>query len=102
MLCLWFIFVLTLNAVSYVNMRIAIVAGEASGDILGSRLITAMLQHNPELIFEGIAGAEMTAVGCNVLYPMEKLAVMGFSEILPRLRELLSIRKNDEQMIVKN
>lgn len=73
-------------------MRIAIVAGEASGDMLGSRLITALLQHNPNLLFEGIAGTEMVAAGCHALYPMEKLAVMGFSEILPRLREILSIR----------
>ncbi len=74
-------------------MRIAIVVGEVSGDILGSRLIKALLLHHPEITFEGIAGAEMIAIGCNALYPMEKLAVMGFSEILPRLRELLSIRK---------
>ena len=60
-------------------MRIAIVAGEASGDMLGSRLITALLQHNPNLLFEGIAGTEMVAAGCHALYPMEKLAVMGFS-----------------------
>ncbi len=74
-------------------MHIAIVAGEASGDILGSRLIIAMLQQNPDLKFEGIAGAEMVASGCHALYPMEKLAVMGFSEVLPKLREILSIRK---------
>ena len=74
-------------------MHIAIVAGEVSGDILGSRLITAMLQKNPDLKFEGIAGAEMVASGCHALYPMEKLAVMGFSEVLPKLREILSIRK---------
>ncbi len=74
-------------------MRIAIVVGEASGDILGSRLITAMLQQNPDLKFEGIAGAEMVASGCHALYPMEKLAVMGFSEVLPKLGEILSLRK---------
>jgi len=74
-------------------MHIAIVTGEASGDILGSRLIKALYQHNPDIVFEGIAGKEMIAAGCTALYPMEKLAVMGFSEVLPRLRELLSIRK---------
>jgi lipid-A-disaccharide synthase len=74
-------------------MRIAIVTGEASGDILGSRLIKALYQHNPDIVFEGIAGKEMIDAGCTALYPMEKLAVMGFSEVLPRLRELLSIRK---------
>lgn len=74
-------------------MHIAIVTGEASGDILASRLIKALYQHNPNIIFEGIAGKEMIEAGCTALYPMEKLAVMGFSEVLPRLRELLSIRK---------
>lgn len=74
-------------------MQIAIVAGEASGDILGSRLITALLQKKSNLKFEGIAGTEMMAVGCEALYPMERLAVMGFSEVLPRLYDLLSIRK---------
>ena len=74
-------------------MRIAIVVGEASGDILGSRLIQALHRHNAEIFFEGIAGSEMIAAGCKPLYPMEKLAVMGFTEVLPRLRELLKMRK---------
>ena len=73
---------------------IAIIAGEVSGDILGSRLIKALKQHNPQLKFEGIGGAEMQAQGCECLYPMERLSVMGFSEVLSRLFELLSIRKN--------
>ena len=75
-------------------MRIAIVVGEASGDILGSRLIKALHQQHPNIQFEGVAGAEMVAAGCELLYPMEKLAVMGFSEVLPRLRELLKMRKD--------
>ena len=74
-------------------MRIAIVVGEASGDILGSRLIKALREYSAEIEFEGIAGAEMIAEGCTALYPMEKLAVMGFFEVLPRLFELLGIRK---------
>ncbi len=75
-------------------MRIAIVVGEASGDILGSRLIKSLHQQHPDILFEGVAGAEMIAAGCEPLYPMEKLAVMGFTEVLPRLRELLKIRKD--------
>lgn len=74
-------------------MQIAIVAGEASGDLLGSRLIKALQQQHPNILFEGIAGAEMIAVGCNALYPIDRLSIMGFSEVLPRLNELLSIRK---------
>ena len=72
---------------------IAIIAGEASGDILGSRLITALKQHIPDLHVEGIGGAEMQKAGCDCLYPMEKLAVMGFIEPLGRLPELLRIRR---------
>ena len=82
--------------------KIAIIAGEVSGDILGSRLIKALKQHHPDVQFEGIGGAEMQAEDCHCLYPMERLSVMGFSEVLSRLFELLSIRKNLIQRWTKN
>ncbi len=75
-------------------MRIAIVAGEASGDILGSRLITSLKKYYPDASFEGIAGKEMQQAGCSSIYPMERLSVMGFTEVLSRLRELLKMRKS--------
>lgn len=73
--------------------RIAIIAGEASGDLLAARLILALRERCPELVFEGIAGSEMQAAGCASLFPLEKFSVMGLVEVLPRLPELLAIRK---------
>ncbi|WP_020558823.1 lipid-A-disaccharide synthase [Thiofilum flexile] len=73
--------------------RIAIVAGETSGDLLGARLIKALQIQNPDLVFEGIAGTEMQAAGCRSLYPMETLSVMGLVEVLKHLPELLKIRR---------
>lgn len=73
-------------------MRIGIVAGEASGDLLGAGLIRALRQRHPEAVFEGIAGPRMIEQGCRALYPAHKLAVMGITEVLGRLFELLRIR----------
>lgn len=73
--------------------RIAIIAGEASGDLLAARLIRALQAQQANLQFEGIAGPEMQAAGCHSLFAMEKLAVMGLVEVLKHLPELLSIRK---------
>lgn len=73
-------------------MRIAIIAGEASGDILGARLIEALKIHFPEATFEGIAGKEMQQAGCKTLYAMDRLSLMGFSEVLPRYLELTKLR----------
>ncbi|MCW8824896.1 MAG: lipid-A-disaccharide synthase [Gammaproteobacteria bacterium] len=74
-------------------MRIAIVAGEASGDLLGADLIKAIHKQNPNVQFEGVAGPQMIAAGCKALFPAEKLAVMGLVEVLKHLREILNIRK---------
>ena len=67
-----------------------VVAGEASGDVLGARLITALKQrHIGPLAFSGVGGAQMAAVGMDSLYPISDLSVMGLAEVLPRLRLLL-------------
>jgi len=72
--------------------RIAIVAGEASGDLLGASLIEAVRRRMPNVRFAGIAGPKMQSAGATSLFPMDKLAVRGYVEVLKHLRELLGIR----------
>ena len=74
-------------------LRIGIVAGESSGDILGAGLMASIKKHLPEVQFEGIGGPLMTEQGMQSMAPMERLSVMGLIEPLRRLRELLGIRK---------
>ena len=80
---------------------IAIVAGEASGDLLGSLLMSALLQAYPEATFEGIAGRRMQALGARSLFPMETLSVRGYLEALSNLRQILAIRKQLKRRLLR-
>ena len=82
--------------------KIFIVAGEASGDSLGAKLIEDLTALAPNLEFEGIAGDKMKAVGCQCFYPQERLAVFGAFEILHRYRELRSIHCHIQRYLKKN
>ena len=81
-------------------IRIAIVAGEASGDLLGSHLVAALRQRLPQAEFIGIAGPKMMAAGVHSLFPMEKLSVMGFHEVIRNLFSLLAMRRELKRKIL--
>ncbi len=71
---------------------LGVVAGEASGDLLGAHFVRALKQTHPELRSAGIAGPRLVDAGVEAIYPSEKLAVNGYVEVLRHLPELLWIR----------
>jgi lipid-A-disaccharide synthase len=83
-------------------IRYVVVAGEASGDILGANLIAHLKILQPNAIFEGIGGPLMEAQGFKTVVPMDRLSVMGLVEVLARLIELLGIRKRLYQSCLDN
>jgi lipid-A-disaccharide synthase len=78
-------------------LRIGLVAGEASGDLLGAALIEALRALAPDSTFVGLAGERMRAAGCVALGSSEEIAVMGFVEPLRHLPRLLRLRSRLER-----
>ena len=74
-------------------LRIALIVGEASGDVLGASLIQALAARHPDAEFFGIGGPKMIAAGLVSAYDQEKLAVRGAVEVLKHLPEILRIRR---------
>jgi lipid-A-disaccharide synthase len=73
---------------------VGVVAGEASGDLLGSLLMRSVVEAGLKADFYGIAGPRMQAMGARSLFPMETLSVNGYVEVLSNLTELLAIRRS--------
>ena len=76
------------------GVRIATVAGEASGDLLGAHLVGALSERRDGLSFHGIGGPRMIENGFDSLFPMEKLAVRGYVEVLRHYHEIMGIRRS--------
>ena len=69
--------------------KIYIIAGEASGDFLGSQLIKAIKEKEPETVVFGIGGDLMIAKGFTSLFPMEELSIMGIAEVAPKIPQMI-------------
>src|SRR5690625_3732688 len=84
------------------RMRIGMVVGEASGDILGAGLMSALRAHYPDAEFCGIGGPRMLAQGLHSCFPLDRLGVMGRVEPLTRLPESLKSRRLVRDYFIDN
>ncbi len=80
---------------------VVIVAGEASADLHGSNLVTAMKRLNPGIEFWGIGGEKMAQAGVRILFPSSDMAVVGLTEVFSKLRTIFSALKKLKS-ILKN
>lgn len=83
-------------------LKIAILAGEPSGDLVAAELMRALKAQYGEVSFEGIAGPKMIAEGCKPIFRVEQLSVMGVVEVLQKLPQLLWIRRSIKKHFARN
>jgi lipid-A-disaccharide synthase len=83
-------------------MRLAMVAGEASGDLLAGLLLAGLKTRWPALSAAGIGGPRMTAQGFDAWWPSDKLAVRGYVEVLRHYRELLGVRRQLQERLMRD
>jgi lipid-A-disaccharide synthase len=82
-------------------MKFALIAGEASGDILGAALIRALAARYPDARFIGVTGPRMAAAGCEALESVEALSVMGLAEVVRELPRLFRLRRSLVQRLTE-
>jgi lipid-A-disaccharide synthase len=80
--------------------RFVLVAGEASGDLLGAGLIAALSEHYPEATFAGVGGPRMQAAGFDAWHASDELAVMGLAEVVRHLPRLLALRRDVRKRVL--
>jgi lipid-A-disaccharide synthase len=90
-----------MKEISNAKLRVAMLAGEPSGDLLGSHLLAALKVRFPHLSAFGVGGPKMQQQGLDVWYPMEQLAVRGYVEILRSLPKLLRLRGELKRRLVR-
>lgn len=79
------------------ELRVFIVAGEVSGDFIGSRLMSAMKKLAPlPVSFSGVGGSMMSEQGMKSLFPMEDIAVMGIWELLPHIYKFRNFKMSGQ------
>jgi lipid-A-disaccharide synthase len=83
------------------KIKVGIVAGEASGDLLGSQLVDSLKRKHPQIEFIGIAGPKMMSLGVKSLYPIERLSIRGYIEVIKHLRGLMKLRKQLFKTLLK-
>jgi lipid-A-disaccharide synthase len=83
------------------NIKIAIVAGEKSGDALGAPLMESLRATNPSIDFVGVGGPKMISKGLNSFFQMDEISVMGIIEPLLNLKKLLRLRKDLKDFLLK-
>jgi lipid-A-disaccharide synthase len=81
---------------------VMIVAGEASGDIYGAQFVYAMRALDPDITFYGIGGAKMELAGVRVLHDASLMSVVGFAEIMPRIRYISRVLKELKQLLKRS
>jgi len=82
-------------------LKLAVVAGEVSGDLLGADLVRALKTQYPERVeLFGVGGEQLTAEGLNSLFDYSELSIMGFTQVLKKLPQLISRIKETANAII--